>query len=103
MASLGLRPSEGVPATRHCTLPTLTLFLSQQGQLDSPHHPTSSWAPLDQLLGLCLEEPEGHLLPLLQVDPDLQGSSQEKMYPKSNLQNPHSGQRSMRNKDHLQM
>ncbi|KAM7230553.1 LOW QUALITY PROTEIN: interferon alpha-inducible protein 27-like protein 2 [Ovis aries] len=39
----------------------------------------------------------------LQVDPDLQGSSQEKMYPKSNLQNPHSGQRSMRNKDHLQM
>nr|XP_020726202.1 LOW QUALITY PROTEIN: interferon alpha-inducible protein 27-like protein 2A [Odocoileus virginianus texanus] len=39
----------------------------------------------------------------LQVDPDLKESSQEEMYPKSSLQNPRSGQRSMRNKDHLQM
>ncbi|XP_026976254.1 LOW QUALITY PROTEIN: interferon alpha-inducible protein 27-like protein 2A [Sagmatias obliquidens] len=39
----------------------------------------------------------------LQVDPELKGTSQEKTYPKSNLQNSHSVPRSMRNKDHLQM
>ncbi|XP_029092015.1 LOW QUALITY PROTEIN: interferon alpha-inducible protein 27-like protein 2A [Monodon monoceros] len=39
----------------------------------------------------------------LQVDPELKGTSQEKTYPKSNLQNSHSVQRSMRNKDHLQI
>ncbi|KAL0601322.1 Interferon alpha-inducible protein 27, mitochondrial [Plecturocebus cupreus] len=38
-----------------------------------------------------------------QLNPSLKEMRQEKMYPKVNLQNPHSSQRNMRNKGHVQM
>lgn len=94
------RASCGSLTTGHCMFPVLTLSLPQ-GQLGSPRHPTSSWPPLDQFLGPCWEVQKSYPL-LLQLDPELKGTGQEKMNPKSNLRNPHSGQRGMRNKEDLQ-
>lgn len=94
---MGLRRGPGL-GTFLCAY-SLTLA---QGQLDSPHHPTSSWAPWDQLLGLGLEVQKRYLLPLPRLNPGLKAASQEKMYPKLNLPTPPTSRRSLRNKGHLQ-
>ncbi|XP_034848489.1 interferon alpha-inducible protein 27-like protein 2 isoform X1 [Mirounga leonina] len=74
----------------------------QSGQLDSPRHPTSSWPLLGQFLEAGLEVQKRQLLPPPQKNPRLKRKRQKKMNPKLNLQNPQWGQRSMRNKDHVQ-
>lgn len=74
-----------------------------QGQLDSPHHPTSSWPVLGRLLEPYLEVQKRNPLLLPQLDRRMQGTSQKKKTPKLKFQNSNLGQRSMRNKDHMQM